>query len=140
MGWIVGYEEGRGVEGKREDGRERVALSELRIIITVVVGAMRRHRGCEGYTVMGQEERRHTGAGTEDGPRWKSAAFGGTGQENWLTTFRTGSELPNRSPIPSKVATRKWRKSDNQQAKLQEDILNFENEFILAQLLFHDRV
>lgn len=42
----------------------------------------------------------HTGAGTENGPRWKSAAFGGTGQENWLTTFRTGSELPNRSPIP----------------------------------------
>ncbi|KYM79905.1 hypothetical protein ALC53_09610 [Atta colombica] len=61
---------------------------------------MRRHRGCKGYMVMGQEERRHTGAGTEDGPRWKSAAFGGTGQENWLTTFRTGSELPNRSPIP----------------------------------------
>lgn len=59
MGWIVGYEEG--VEGKREDGREsgeRVALSELRIIITVVVGAMRRHQGCEGYAMMGQEERR----------------------------------------------------------------------------------
>lgn len=58
MGWIVGYEEG--MEGKREDSREsgeRVALSELRIIITVVVGA-RRHRGCEGYAVMGQEERR----------------------------------------------------------------------------------
>jgi len=49
MGWIVGYEER--VEGKREDSREseeRVALSELRIIITVVVGAMRRHRGMRG--------------------------------------------------------------------------------------------
>ena len=35
-----------------------MALSELRIIITVVVGAMRRHRGCKGYMVMGQEKRR----------------------------------------------------------------------------------
>ncbi|KAF7379104.1 hypothetical protein HZH68_016949 [Vespula germanica] len=35
----------------------------------------------------------HTGA-TEDGPRWKSAAFRGTGQENCLTTFRTATELP----------------------------------------------
>ena len=43
----------------------------------------------------------YTGA-TEDGPRWKSAAFRGTGQENWLTTFRTGVELPipNLSPVP----------------------------------------
>lgn len=119
MGWIVGCEER--VEGKREDGREpgeRVALSELRIIITVVVGAMRRHRrggggvrddGPAGTKDDGDDERPlpggwkrvylltvvHTGAGTENGPRWKSAAFGGTGQENWLTTFRTGSESPN---------------------------------------------
>lgn len=39
----------------------------------------------------------YTGA-TEDGPRWKSAAFRGTGQENWLTTFRTGVELLD--PLP----------------------------------------
>ncbi|KAK1132373.1 hypothetical protein K0M31_016481 [Melipona bicolor] len=43
----------------------------------------------------------YTGA-TEDGPRWKSAAFRGTGQENWLTTFRTGVELPipGLPPVP----------------------------------------
>ncbi|TGZ46112.1 hypothetical protein DBV15_08173 [Temnothorax longispinosus] len=132
--WGGSWDTKRGAEGTREDGGEsgeRVALSELRIIITVVVGEMRRHRGCEGYLDDGpggakddgDDERPlpggwkrvylltvvHTGASTENGPRWKSAAFGGTGQENWLTTFRTGSELPNRSPIlPSHVSTPFW--------------------------------
>lgn len=39
----------------------------------------------------------YTGA-TEDGPRWKSAAFRGTGQENWLTTFRTGRRIARSRP------------------------------------------
>lgn len=70
MGWIVGYE--KGDRKGREDGqsvertgrkreRERVVLSELRIIITVVVGAARRRRGAEqGDTRMmdhGEERR-----------------------------------------------------------------------------------
>ncbi|EFN69897.1 hypothetical protein EAG_10859 [Camponotus floridanus] len=110
--------------GSGEERRERMALSELRIIITVVVGAARKRRGgARGYTMMDQAERRMNEASasrgmekgvfthrqytsvradTEDGPRWKSTVFGGTGQENCLTTFRTGSELPNRSPaVPS---------------------------------------
>lgn len=42
----------------------------------------------------------YTGA-TEDGPRWKSAAFRGTGQENWLTTFRTGRRIARSRPLPA---------------------------------------
>jgi len=117
--------EGRGWGGGKRGGRrtERVALSELRIIITVVVGGrVGRHEGGvmrPGDGPGGREGRERPGELTGGdgkgciyrGPlytpapsprtdrRWKSTAFGGTGQENCLTTFRTGSESPNRSPI-----------------------------------------
>lgn len=128
MGWIVGYEEGGGREKggrqrtKRAGGSVRAANYNhscgWRDEETPGVWGVR-DDGPGGAKDDGDDERPlpggwkrvylltvvHTGAGTENGPRWKSAAFGGTGQENWLTTFRTGSELPNRSPIcpPSHV-------------------------------------
>lgn len=122
MGWIVGYEEGG---GREEGGRQRTRRAGGSVRAAnynhscgwrdeETPGVWGVHDDGPGEAKDDGDDERplpggwkrvylltvvHTGVGTENGPRWKSAAFGGTGQENWLTTFRTGSELPNRSPI-----------------------------------------